>query len=164
MIFILGSLGSGLNKAWQYIQSGVVSGVQSSIEIARTVAEGLKEDYTEVLAGVSTVEDIERGFTKLADIPDFYSVTSEFAAETTFDYEQNHVMKMKVHGTDKATGLNVDSWVTVESKTGLNADGRKMTKQDWFNSAQEGVFESPFGYSWDLDYADEFEYYIKEIE
>jgi hypothetical protein len=64
--------GSAIESGWQFIVSGVKSGVESGVAIARTVSEGLNLEYEDTLRGVETAQEAVSTWTKLNELPSFY--------------------------------------------------------------------------------------------
>lgn len=152
MIFVLGGLTSSIKRGWQYIVSSVVRDIGQLSQDAKTIADELGLDISEVTKYQDVAKDALDAWQKLIDLPDFYRVTSKFGIETPFDYRDKYIMQMKVHAWDKNTGEFVDQWITVES-------GSRKTKQEWFELARQATIDTPFGTDLVLEYATDFRYY-----
>jgi hypothetical protein len=152
---MFGSIGSAIQSGWQFIASGVKSGVESTISIARNVSEALSLEYEDVLSGVETAQEAVSAWTKLNELPGFYDVTDKFALKTTFDYREKYVMQMEVVGKDTVSGKDINVWVTLEND-------KPLTKEEWLEYARKEFTDHPFGYSYIIDYVNDWNYYIRE--
>lgn len=155
-IFILGGLGQFVKDAWHYVTSAVRSDVPREVasKIISPISDFLDDSDIDVYYGL--YEDSVEVWQRIHNIPNEHTITETYAIDTPFDWRRQHVMKMRVQGIDINTGQLIDSWITVESDT-------ELSKGEWLNLAQEAVIDSPFGYSWEVDYVAEYEYYQKGI-
>lgn len=153
-ILILGSLISGAKEVWHYVVSSVDRGIDviTSREIITPISDVLDDDeFRDTYALASDALD---AWGQIANIPESYTVSDSFAIESDFDWRQNHIMKMKIHGVDINTGETIEQWITVESE-------KPLSRGEWLNLGQEAVTDSPFGYSYEIEYVSEYEYFTK---
>lgn len=156
IIFFFGGILSGIKQSWHYIQSAVNRGLTSAISYVQARRGGLDVSEPDWSEGFGLAQEIKAGWQGILDMPAEYKVSEEFSVTSPFDWRRQHIMKMKIHGVDLATGQVVEQWITVES------DG-PLTKSEWLGKADEAVTESPFGYSYAIDFVSEYEYYQKQL-
>lgn len=155
IILQIGSIFGAIKEAWHFVGSAVKSaiGSEEAQRLITPISDLLKPQDVDLYYGLYS-EAVE-AWQKITNIPDEYLVNKEFAILSPFDWRQEHIVKMRIHGIDTITGELVDTWITVESN-------KELTKGEWLQLGQEAVFDSPFGYSYEIEYASEFEYYIKD--
>lgn len=154
IVLLLGSISGVISEAWQYVTSSVGSGVEGLRSSAEAIREAFGIDYETIRTYQDIAEEAKSAWERLNELPDFYRVNRNFALETDFDFRRDYVMHMKVHAFDLNTGEYIDQWITVESDEAL-------TKQQWFDLGREATFDTPFGTDLVLEYATEFQYYVK---
>ena len=151
---MLGNIKSSIGRAFSYVVSSVERGISQIASVTQNIAEAFDYDYGTIRTYQEVVETAKDTWTKLNELPDFYRITDKFALTTEFDYRYKHIMTMQVHAYDKNTQQMVDQWITIESDT-------SHTKQEWFELATEAVIDTPFGTDLVLEYASEFQYYVR---
>lgn len=154
MVFIFGGILEGIKQSWHYVTSSVNRGLtatQSYIQIKRAglaVSESLwKESY-------DTFRESQNTWKKIMEVPEYYKIGEQLAVKSPFDWKRQHIMKMKINAVDVNTGKWVEQWITVENDTALS-------KREWLLKADDAVMNSPFGYSYHIQYVSEYEYYQK---
>lgn len=154
IIFSFGSIFGAIKEAWHYVGSAVKRGVSSErlSEIITPISSILSPEDIDLYYGL--YEDAVENWQRITQIPEEHLIREEFSIKSGFDWREDHIMRMRISGTDINTGELIDSWITVESE-------RELTRGEWLQAGQEAVFDSPFGYSYEIDYVSEYEYYIK---
>lgn len=149
-----GGILEGAKRVWHFITSGVRSGVESAA--VTTALEPVQDifDISTVDETYGLYDEAIDNWQKIHNIPDFHTISEDFSLSSPFDWKQDHIMQMRIQGIDLNTGEQVDTWITVEND-------RAVSKDEWLGMAQEAVEDSPFGYSYSVDYVAEWEYYTK---
>lgn len=156
IILIFGGILEGIKRIGHWVHSAVKHGI--GVREAEELIGPLDRtvDATEFRQAYDAYQEARSGWQQIRDIPEQYKIAEEFSATSPFDWRQQHIMKMKIHGTDLNTGEQIEQWITVESDNALS-------KSEWLNLADNAVSDSPFGYSYDIDYVSDYEYYQKGI-
>lgn len=154
IIFLFGGILEGIKQAWHYVTSAVERGIKSVTSYERVKEAGLDVIKDSWVESWDLYEAAKEAWDKIRDLPEFYKISPEFSVATPFDWRQQHIMKMKIHAVDANTGEWVEQWITVESNT-------ELSKAEWLMQADEAVTDSPFGYTYDIQYVSEYEYYQK---
>lgn len=154
VILFFGGILEGIKQSWHFITSSVERGLTSVQSYVQARRGGLAVTEAHWKAGVGLYEEAKEAWEKIMDIPGGYKISEEFSIASPFDWRRQHVMKMKIHGFDTNTGEQIEQWITVESDT-------ELSKYEWLNRADAAVTDSPFGYSYEIGYVSEYEYYQK---
>jgi hypothetical protein len=156
IILIFGGIVTAVKNVFHYVTSAVERAIGSSESYDQATSAGLSTDQDSWIETYDLYSEAREGWQRIVDLPEFYKVSEEFSVSSPFDWRQQHIMKMKIHGKDLNTGELVEQWITVENDTALS-------KTEWLQKGNEAVIDSPFGYSYEIDFVSEYEYYQKGL-
>ena len=150
----MGFLGS-IRGAFQYVTKAVESVFTAAESFVQFRTGGGELGKDEFLGTFDKYAGYKEGWDKILAQPSFYTVSDKFAMPVPFDFEREHVMKMKVFGTNLETGKREERWVTVETS-------EEITRAEWIHEAKNASVSGKWLYETTIDYVAEFQYYIRE--
>lgn len=151
---MFGFVGKAISDVWKYAEKAVSFGLDKVESFKDVVAGGIDIDSVEWSGLYDQAEEAKETWSRINGIPGEYTIGSEFAIRSEFDWREKYVMKMKILAEDLETGVVSEQWITVESKN-------LLTRNEWDYYASEAVTDSPMGYSLDVYAVYEYNLYAK---